>query len=74
VSWTRSKHAGRMTAACSAPVEDPVRLLAIAVLGIAIDDAASGGAVVVDAEWADLAGVEPFMLTERGVRVWEIVK
>lgn len=64
-----------MTAACSAaPVQDPVRLLAIAVLGIAIDDAAAGGAVVVDAEWADLAGVEPFMLAERGVRVWEIVK
>jgi hypothetical protein len=30
--------------------------------------------VVVDAEWADLAGVEPFMLTDRGIRLWEVIK
>lgn len=66
----RSSHAGRMTAACSAaPVQNPTRLLAIAVLGVAVDDAADGDAVVVDADWLDIADVEPSLLAQFGVQV-----
>lgn len=54
-------------------VEDPFRLLAIAVISVAVEDARGSppDCVQIDQDWLDLADVDPRWAARAGVQVVE---
>lgn len=66
----RAQHAWRMSVASKSEMRSPARLLALAIIGLCVDDARNGRKASLDPSWVDIAEVPPSWLESEGVLIW----